>query len=106
MKFINKKEITIVNSILTDTFINNQSVNYLLKRKKDKSLISKLMDYSLEKAKLYGHICLNENNNACCILLDPKRVKNQSAFRSLWLDIRLIFTVVGIKNLKKVSNKE
>ncbi|WP_288443111.1 GNAT family N-acetyltransferase [uncultured Chryseobacterium sp.] len=105
MKKIQEKELSIANAILSGAFYNNKSVNYILKMKNEKVLISKLMDYSIAKAKLYGEVWLNDLNNACCILLDPTQTKKNFLY-SLWLDILLIKNVVGLHNLKKVIYKE
>ncbi|WP_079242708.1 GNAT family N-acetyltransferase [Chryseobacterium indologenes] len=105
MKKIQENELPIANTILSGAFYNNKSVNYILKIKNEKVLISKLMDYSIAKAKLYGEVWLNDLNNACCILLDPLQTKKDFLY-SLWLDILLIKNVVGLHNFKKVIYKE
>lgn len=104
MKILNEKDVAIANSILTNAFVENKSVNYVLKYKHNRRLISKLMDYSINKAKLYGNIWMNDKGNSCCILLDP--LKKKTNLYSLWLDVKLLFSVVGIKNIKKVMHKE
>jgi Acetyltransferase (GNAT) domain len=105
MKILGKKEIGVVNLILTNAFVNNKSVNYALKKKHDKDLISMLMAYSIKKGEMYGDIWLNAESNACCILIDPSRSK-KTTLNSLWWDVKLIFNVIGISNLKKIIDKE
>jgi len=104
MKILNKKNKPLVNSILTNAFIDNKSVNYVLRRKRNSNLISKLIDYSIKKAEMFGDVWLNEENNGGCILIDPKRVK--ISVKTIFLDLYLIIHVVGISNIKKVLDKE
>lgn len=87
--------------ILTKSFNDNKSANYVLKDKKD---LDKLFKYSLEKGFLFGDVWINENENACAIIINPKRKK--FSLPSIWLDIKLIFQVVGIINVRKVLHKE
>ncbi|MBK1897166.1 GNAT family N-acetyltransferase [Chryseobacterium paridis] len=105
MKNIKKEEVSIANEILSNAFFDNKSVNYILKRKHDTLLISRLMTYSIKKAQLCGSIWLDDKNNACCILIDPLQPKVKTLY-SLWLDVLLILQVVGISNIKKVMHKE
>lgn len=87
--------------ILTESFKENKSVNYVLK---NKISLSKLFYYSIEKGFLYGDIWMNEDKTACAILINPKKKKIK--IKSIWLDLKLIFQVVGLSNVKKVLHKE
>lgn len=105
MKNLNDTERFHLKSILARAFINNKSVNYILKREHDMSLILRLMDYSINKAKKYGWVWVNDQNTACCIILDPLKAKKMTLY-SIFLDIKLVFTVVGVNNVGKVFKKE
>ncbi|NAW50899.1 hypothetical protein GNY06_05765 [Elizabethkingia argentiflava] len=73
MRSINMRDYPRIEEILTNAFKENKSVNYML-RKKDESLISKLMSYSIFKGENSGYICMNEEETACVICVDLKKI--------------------------------
>ncbi|AZA58209.1 GNAT family N-acetyltransferase [Chryseobacterium shandongense] len=88
-------------SILTESFEDNKSANFAVKNKKS---LPELFKYSVAKGFLCGDVWLNDDKTACAILLDPK--KKKSGFQSVWLDLTLVFNVVGLFRIKKVRRKE
>lgn len=91
--------------ILSQSFDDNQSVNYIIPQdKRRKKRIRSLMAYSFDVCYHYGKIFLTEDKNSCALLLLPGQKK--SFLRSAWLDVRLLFTAVGIRNTGKVLNRE
>lgn len=91
--------------ILTDSFNDNQSVNYIVKQdKKRNQRIRKLMAYSFDICYLYGEIFLTEDKNACALVSYPD--KKKTTLRSILLDMQLIFSCIGIANIKKALARE
>ena len=101
MRKATKNDISLIKEILTKSFAENKSANYVLK---NKNKLPDLFDYSISKGFLFGDIWINDDNNACAILIDPNRKK--FSFQSIWLDIKLAVSVVGISRVKKVMYKE
>lgn len=96
-----KDDIPKMIAILTESFEDNQSVNFAVKNKKS---LPGLFEYSIAKGFLFGDVWMNKDKTACAILLDPK--KKQSGLRSKLLDLKLVFQVVGLSRMKKVRKKE
>jgi hypothetical protein len=91
--------------ILAESFIDNQSVNYIIKQDKKKNQrIRKLMAYSFDICYLYGEVFLTDDKSGCALILFPDKKKNN--LRSILLDIKLIFSCIGIHNIKKATNRE
>lgn len=91
--------------ILTRSFEANQSVNYIVKQDKKRiKRIEALMDYSFEICYLFGDVFLSEDKKACALILYPD--KKKTLLKSILLDARLIFTCVGLSNIKKTMHRE
>ncbi|WP_333660334.1 GNAT family N-acetyltransferase [Chishuiella changwenlii] len=104
MKKAKENDYPKINEILTKAFKENKSVNYILKKKHDSSLISKLISYSMFKAKNSGEIWLNDTETACVLCINPK--KEITTLKSLKEEFYLVWNVIGIKNILKVLKKE
>ncbi len=95
----------LVLDILTASFIDNKSVNYIIQQDNKKhQRMRALMDYSFEICSLFGKVFLSDDRNACVMLIYPGR--KQTTLKSVWLDIKLIFTCIGIANLFKAMARE
>lgn len=91
--------------ILTESFDTNQSVNYLIPQdKKRNRRIRKLMNYSFDICYLFGAIFLTEDKAGCALVLFPDKKKNN--LKSIFLDIKLIVSCIGIPNIKKALTRE
>ena len=98
-----KNQKSLVIEILTNSFDNNQSVNYIVKQDiKRKERITSLMDYSFEICYMFGAIYLSDDQKACALVLYPER--KVFSFRSLLLDIQLVLNVIGLA--KAESNEQ
>lgn len=95
---------TLVVDILSESFDSNKSVNYVIKQDQKKAQrIRGLMEYSFDKCFKYGQIWLNEEKNACALIMLPSTF----SFQSLLMDIRFALQVAGSLNIiRKASNKE
>jgi hypothetical protein len=91
--------------ILAASFDDNQSVNYISKQDKKRSQrIRKLMAYSFEVCYLFGEIFLTEDKKACALVLYPD--KKTTTVKTILLDLQLIFSCIGIENIKKALDRE
>ncbi|HEY8660593.1 MAG TPA: GNAT family N-acetyltransferase [Hanamia sp.] len=94
-----------VTDILARSFDDNQSVNYITKQDKKRSeRIRKLMAYSFEVCYLFGEFFLTEDKKACALILYPD--KKKTTLKSILLDVQLIFSCIGIENIKKTLARE
>lgn len=105
MKRATKEDKNLVIGMLTKSFIDNQSVNYIvLQDDKREQRIQALMDYSFEVCYSYGEVWLCENCKACALILYPHL--KQTSLASMWLDIRLIFQAIGLSGIRKTLARE
>lgn len=99
----NEKNLVI--DILTKSFDTNQSVNYIVKQdEKRTKRIRALMDYSFEVCYLFGDVFLSDDKKACALVLYPD--KKKTSIKSVLLDVKLILSCVGLKNIKKTLDRE
>jgi predicted GNAT family N-acyltransferase len=101
MRKATKKDFWRVKEILTASFEDNKSSNYVLRSKKN---FPKLIQYSIIKGKMFGDIWINDSGTACAILIDPK--KKKTSIKSIFQDINFIFRISGLSLMKKVMEKE
>lgn len=90
--------------ILTRAFDQNQSINFLVIQDKYRiERIRKLITYSLNVCAAHGKILISADKKACAlVMLEPKTF----SLRSLFLDLSLIFNVIGFRKLFKVLKRE
>lgn len=95
----------LVVDILTKSFDTNQSVNYIVKQdKKRVQRVRSLMDYSFDACNLFGDVFLSDDKKACALITYPD--KKKTTLKSILLDIKLILSSVGLKNIKKTLVRE
>lgn len=105
MKKAEYKDKNWVVDILTKSFDTNQSVNYIIKQDEKRiTRIKALMDYSFEICYLFGDVFLSEDKKACALVTYPD--KKKTILKSILLDIKLILSSVGLKNIKKTLARE
>lgn len=91
--------------ILSKSFETNQSVNYIVKQDENRlKRVRALMDYSFEVCYLFGDVFLSDDKKACALVLYPE--KKKTTIKSILLDAKLIFSCVGVKNIKKTLERE
>ncbi|MDN3548961.1 GNAT family N-acetyltransferase [Mucilaginibacter aquaedulcis] len=100
-----KNDKDLIVRILSRSFDANQSVNYIVRQdNKRKERIAKLMSYSFEICSLFGDVWLSEDKSACALVLYPQN--KRTTLKSIILDIKLIWQVIGIGNIIKTLNRE
>jgi ribosomal protein S18 acetylase RimI-like enzyme len=96
---------TTVINILTISFISNKSVNFLVRQGPRRSLrIRALMAYAFELCMLFGQVWLDDEQQACALLIFPETKK--TSFRSMLLDLQLIRHCIGWSSVRKVMARE
>lgn len=99
------KDKILVVDILTKSFEDNKSVNYIIKQDKKRiQRIRKLMEYSFEMCYLFGEVFLSENKKGCVLIMLPD--KKKTTLKTIMLDVNLILSSIGLSNIKKALNRE
>lgn len=108
IKFMRKaghidKELVV--TILSNSFDDNKSVNYIIKQDGSReSRLRKLMAYSFDVCKMFGDVLLSDDKKACALIIYPD--KKKTSLKSIWLDAKLAFSCIGISNLGKAMKRE
>lgn len=91
--------------ILSSSFDDNKSVNYIIKQDSRRpERLKKLMEYSFDYCRLFGDVFLTEDKKGCALIIKPDEKK--TSLKSILLDVRLALSVVGIGNVKKAMARE
>ena len=92
-------------NILTSSFDDNKSINYIIKQdNKRVERIRKLMEYSFDICYQFGDIFLSDDKNGCALILLPDKKKNN--WQTILADVRLIISSMGFSNVKKAMDRE
>lgn len=95
----------LVVNMLSKAFDENQSVNYIvLQDNNRKKRIDALMEYSFDVCLLFGEVFLSDDRKGCALVLYPE--KKRTTFRSIGLDLKLVFNGIGFKNVIKALKRE
>ncbi len=101
----NPKDKTLVIDILTLSFQDNQSVNYIVKQDSKRiQRIRVLMGYSFEICSLFGGVYLSNDKKACALILFPDQ--KRTTLKSIFLDLKLILFCVGGGGIQKTLHRE
>jgi hypothetical protein len=101
----NYKDKALIIDILTNSFAENKSVNYIIKQDVRRiERIRNLMDYSFEVCYMFGDIFLSDDRKGCALIVFPD--KKKTTLKSILLDIKLIFSCMGLSNVKKAMDRE
>jgi len=91
--------------ILTNSFEDNQSVNYIVKQdSKRKGRIRALMDYSFEICYMFGAVYLSDDKKGCALVLYPDQKK--FSIKSTLLDVQLLLNAIGLTRVGKAMSRE
>lgn len=105
MKRAEYNDKNLVIDILTKSFDNNKSVNYIIKQDKYRvRRIRKLMEYSFDVCYLFGEVFLSDDKKSCALILLPD--KKRTTLKLILLDMKLIFFCMGMSNIKKALKRE
>lgn len=105
MKRASANQKSLVVDILTKSFDDNKSVNYVVKQdKKRVSRIRVLMDYSFDVCSAFGDVWITEDEQACALVLYPDM--KRSTFNSILWDVNLATSAIGLLRVSKVLGRE
>jgi GNAT superfamily N-acetyltransferase len=91
--------------ILTRSFDDNKSVNYVVKQDQNRvERIKNLMDYSFNVCNEFGEVWMSDDKQAVALILFPD--KKRSSFRTLLWDLKLALSVIGIDRVSAVLKRE
>ena len=92
--------------ILYTSFLDNKSVNFIVKQDKHRSKrLRYLMEYSFDKCFLTGEVYLSDDRNGCLLITYPNRRK-KFQWNSLILDLKLVYRTITVSGLKKSLKRE
>jgi len=91
--------------ILTRSFDDNKSVNFVVKQDHNRvDRIRNLMDYSFNMCNQFGEVWISDDKQACALVLFPD--KKRLTFRTLLWDLKLAFSVVGLDRVTSILRRE
>jgi hypothetical protein len=100
----NKEKHAVLN-LLADSFYVNKSVNYIVSQDSKKpDRIKALMDYSYRLCSQFGKIYTSHNHTCAALIMYPDKKKKN--LQSFLLDLKLIFTCTGFRNIKRAIQRE
>lgn len=91
--------------ILSKSFDDNKSVNYIVKQDdKRKERIRRLMEYSFEVCYSFGKVFLSDDREGCALIVLPDTKKTTP--KSILWDLGLIVSCTGLANISKTMARE
>ncbi len=95
----------IVVDIISSSFDDNKSINWIIKNdKKRKERIRFLAGYSFDICMQSGVVYLSDDQKGCVLLQFPERKKTN--LKTIWLDVKLAVKAIGIDRALKIMNRE
>lgn len=95
----------VILEILTSSFDDNKSVNYVVKQDQNRvDRIKLLMDYSFNVCREFGEVWISDDRQACALILFPD--KKRSSLRTFLWDLKLALSVIGINRVSAVLKRE
>jgi ribosomal protein S18 acetylase RimI-like enzyme len=100
-----QKDKNIIANILSESFNENLSVNYIIRQDHKRKLrIKRLMEYSFDISVRFGMAVLSDDRNGCALIVYPE--KNKITFRYFLATCSLILFSIGIFNLRNILSRE
>ena len=95
----------LVKQILSKSFIENRSINYVVKQDVRRlKRINHLMEYSFDVCSDFGEVFISEDGNGCVLVLFPHL--KRTTFRGIKLDILLAIKAIGLLRIFTVLGRE
>lgn len=105
MKRAGEDQRSLVVGMLSESFVDNKSVNYVVKQDEKRSArISGLMNYSFDVCNAYGDVWISDDGQACALVVYPDK-KKSTLSSTLW-DAKLALSVIGLSRVGKVLGRE
>lgn len=100
---INQKSLVV--DILSKSFDDNKSVNYVVKQDSNRQArIRGLMDYSFDICNAFGDVWMTDDDQACALVLYPD--KKRSTLNAILWDAKLALSVIGLTRVGQVLSRE
>ena len=105
MKRAGAHQKTLIVDILSKSFDDNKSVNYVVKQDaKRKQRIGGLMEYSFNVCHAFGEVWISDDEQACALILLPD--KKQTTLNAFLWDAKLALSVIGLNRVGTVLGRE
>jgi ribosomal protein S18 acetylase RimI-like enzyme len=105
MKKARRSDKKIIVDILSTSFDDNKSMNYMVKQDRNRrDRIRHLMDYCFEVCLRNGDIYMSDDEKGCILVIKPER--KISFFVRWYLYLKVITRSIGIFNLPRVIRRE
>lgn len=105
MKRVDSSQKSVVVEILSKSFDDNKSVNYVVKQDSNrKERIRGLMDYSFKVCDAFGDVWMSDDSVACALVLYPD--KKKTSLNAISWDAKLALSVIGLDRVGKVLGRE
>lgn len=105
MKRVDSSQKSVVVDILSRSFDDNKSVNYVVKQDSNRGeRIRGLMDYSFKVCDAFGDVWMSDDNVACTLVLYPD--KKKTSLNAISWDAKLALSVIGLDRVGKVLGRE
>jgi ribosomal protein S18 acetylase RimI-like enzyme len=96
---------TLIVDILSKSFDDNKSVNFVVKQDYiRKERIRRLMEYSFNVCHAFGEVWISDAEQACALILLPD--KKKPTLNALLWDAKLALTVIGLNRISSVLGRE
>lgn len=100
---INQKSLVV--DILSMSFDDNKSVNYVVKQDSNRQArIRGLMEYSFDICNAFGDVWMANDDQACALVLYPD--KKRSTLNAILWDAKLALSVIGLSRVSQVLSRE
>ncbi len=91
--------------IISSSFDQNKSINYVIKQdEKRYQRIKLLIEYSFFYGMKFGKVYISNDNKAACIVLFPN--KKKVTIESILWDLKLAIKCIGLKRVPAVMKRE
>jgi GNAT superfamily N-acetyltransferase len=105
MRVANREDKSLVVRILTDAFLDNKSVNYLIPGDgRHKGRVRALMDYSFKVCFSAGKVLISDDESAVALISFPENKK--TTINGLLWEAALVLNGIGFGNISKAMNRE
>ena len=105
MKIAKNSDKNKVVEILTNSFIENKSIDYIIPNDSSRvSRIRELMTYSFDMCMISGKVCLADDETGCALISFPERKKMSPSV--VFLELKLILFSIGVKNISRALKRE
>ena len=95
----------LITQILTDSFLDNKSIRYVVKQdQKRVQRTQSLIEYSFNICSRFGEIWLSDDQQGCALVLLPD--KKKTTLQSMLWDAKLATSVIGLPRVMKVMDRE